>query len=49
VEPHDRAGRVRMLLILSSSALFLIALVHYTYHATSFTEQLVRIAAGAVR
>ena len=34
---------------LGSAALLLVALVHYAYHATSFTEQLLRIAAGAAR
>jgi hypothetical protein len=38
---------LRLALCLVSVVLLLLAIGHYAYHALVFTEQLVRIAAGA--
>lgn len=41
--------RLRAWLVLASATLFVVALLFHGYHAVAFTEQLMRLAAGALR
>jgi len=44
-----RSERLRAWLVVVSAALFLVALLFHGYHLVAFTEQLMRLAAGALR